>query len=1099
MTAIRSILAAVVFSLAGGLAAAQPQTQTQTPHAVRFDVPAQPLNKALNAFARQSDLRIVFYTDVAEGVTSPAINGTLTPEHALKKLLANSNLTYEFVNERTISIRMLESKLNSEAQTSSRIRGSDEPVLTLARTATGTSVATAEARTDSQQSTEARQRTGESEAENKGKGIPAILVRGARSSNTDIRRTEDDVQPYVVFSAEQIERSMAGSLHDFLHSRLPMNAVQGSASLDPESDNGNRSSINLRGRGANQTLILVNGRRLPRVADLYSDDTPGDFGQADINGIPLASVERIEILPSTASGIYGGGATGGVINIVLKSNYSGVEVTGTYENLFDTDAARRRVDLNGGFTLEGGKTSVLLSGSYSTGSELLLGDRDFVQRSRRLILTNEPDAAATSFVPPDGYTSNYSTLNRSPLILDDTYGGATLDTWFGSVPVAYAGLAADGLAPLQALFGQYNLDVPNDVLGNRQTFVNDPTLSAFSVSIRRDFGERFEAFADLSMYDNEGRGINAGLPLNVTLLADAPNNPFQNDIRVTYPKPGYEFDWHSTTETRQAAGGLRLRLPGNWSVQGDYSWNRSRFHVERHRPVVTAASRTDLAVGLLDVMRDANEYPLDFSGYFISPGRPTYFVGPADTVLREATVRIAGPALRLPGGALTLSAQLARRTEDAEGSYLQDYYTPAFSQTDMLTASYAPPRSQVVDSAYLEALLPLFSARNARPFVRELQVQASVRRDKYETTTPSEGVIELSSPSAPLPGHAQVSNNVASTDFTLGLRYAPSEDIALRVSYGTGFLPPSVAQLVTDVDPAGYIVANDPQRGDVFYVGRPYPIIMGGNPDLDPEESQSWSVGAILTPRLLSGLRFSVDYTRTEKTDEIASLTFTDIFRYEEFFPGRLTRAELTQDDIDMGYTGGVAIAGDLSLANLASTLVESFDFRFDYSLDLGEAGTLGLYTLATLQTAFERQLTEGLPTIDAVGYTGGLLKWRSNGGLFWERGGWSMAWNAQYYDSYLVYGAGLTPSQEANQVSEQGTDTIPSQIYHDVSFRYRFDPSSTALHGWLADTEIQFGISNVFDKAPPILATVLLIGAQYSTYGDPRLRRYSISLRKRL
>src|SRR5262245_53675042 len=71
---------------------------------IHLDVPAQPLNRALNAFAEQSGLRIVFYTDVAEGVTSHPLIGSLTPEKALKILLADSNLQYEFVDERTVTI-----------------------------------------------------------------------------------------------------------------------------------------------------------------------------------------------------------------------------------------------------------------------------------------------------------------------------------------------------------------------------------------------------------------------------------------------------------------------------------------------------------------------------------------------------------------------------------------------------------------------------------------------------------------------------------------------------------------------------------------------------------------------------------------------------------------------------------------------------------------------------------------------------------------------------------------------------------------------------------------------------------------------------------
>ena len=134
--------------------------------------------------------------------------------------------------------------------------------------------------------------------------LPEVLVRGKRSLDVDIRRSRDDIQPYVVFDAEQIARSSAQNIEDFLQSHLPMNAQQTTTSqIGPQTQAVGR--IDLRGLGTEQTLILVDGRRLPSIS------TGDSFGQPNINGISLSQVERIEILPATASGIYGGGATGG--------------------------------------------------------------------------------------------------------------------------------------------------------------------------------------------------------------------------------------------------------------------------------------------------------------------------------------------------------------------------------------------------------------------------------------------------------------------------------------------------------------------------------------------------------------------------------------------------------------------------------------------------------------------------------------------------------------------------------------------------------------------------------------------------------------------
>src|SRR5690606_19348649 len=119
------------------------------------------------------------------------------------------------------------------------------------------------------------------------RGISEFLS-GSNSLNVDIRRTEDDPQPYVVFEAEDIERSQASDLEDFLRTRLPMNTQAGPNNRGFDETATNASRINLRALGVEQTLILIDGRRAPRIlAPPTGDTTFGDiFTQADVNGIP---------------------------------------------------------------------------------------------------------------------------------------------------------------------------------------------------------------------------------------------------------------------------------------------------------------------------------------------------------------------------------------------------------------------------------------------------------------------------------------------------------------------------------------------------------------------------------------------------------------------------------------------------------------------------------------------------------------------------------------------------------------------------------------------------------------------------------------------
>src|SRR3546814_970487 len=124
--------------------------------------------------------------------------------------------------------------------------------------------------------------------------LPELRVRGSRSLNACIRRSIDDPQPYVVFDRTAIERAGAINLNDFLLKRLSSNTY---ATTTSQSGNilGDKSAINLRGLGENQTLILVDGRRLSSLSAGFSP------GQPNLNGIPLADRKSTRLLPTTAS------------------------------------------------------------------------------------------------------------------------------------------------------------------------------------------------------------------------------------------------------------------------------------------------------------------------------------------------------------------------------------------------------------------------------------------------------------------------------------------------------------------------------------------------------------------------------------------------------------------------------------------------------------------------------------------------------------------------------------------------------------------------------------------------------------------------------
>lgn len=1002
--------------------------QTQT---YAFDIPAQDLGEAVRKFARISRQQVSFDGGLVRGKRSNPIKGSFTAEVGLAQLLEGTGVGF--------------------------VRA-ERGVLVLRQVAEGNGPSASDA------------------VANQTQGVAEILVIGRRSQNTDIRRSENDPQPYVVYSEQEIEQSQASSVEDFLKTRLPMNATKFSPINSPGSSLGNSTQINLRGLGTNQTLILVNGRRMPSLSGITFSN---DLEQPDINGIPLSAIERIEVLPSTASGIYGGGATGGVINVILKSSYHGLELHGSYERPFEGDAPVRRIEAAGGLTLEGGKTNIFLSASYSDAEQLLTGDRNFAEKGRALLLANHPASFFDSFFPPVGFLPNIRSLDGSNLVLDN---GAPLNSPITFVPEGYQGTAVDGGQALLANAGQYDLRLPNDLTGSRLAITSAPTVISFNGNVRRKFGNSVEAFAEFSRLSNKSVSLAGFSTQNVFLPAGQANNPFTTDIIVTFPNPGLSSEVEIESDTTRAIGGVIVQLPRRWAGQAEVGWSKSSLEGKRTSPLLTFAGEAALSDGTLDVVRDLNQFPLEY-GPYLEPS-PNVIDGPAVTILKTASARVGGPIFSLPGGSTTLNMLFERRVETAKDAFT-DYEGFDFT-------AFFPERSQAVWSGYAELNFPVFGPQNSVAGIRTLELQMSVRHDRYKTAGVDVNSLILASRDDPLPDVEREHVETSSVDYTAGIKYSPFEGLILRGSLGTGFLPPSIAQIVpTEFTTFSFV--RDPKRGNIAGLIGPYHVTSGGNLDLAPEESKSLSLGAILTPAFVPGLRASVDYTRIKKSGEIVGLDYQEIIDFEDLFPERIERAPL-EANAPPGFTAGPIISLDKSLLNLARTKVEAFDFQLNYRRSLGTMGELEFYSVATLQTRFAREILPESGFVDSVGYRNGPLRWRGNAGLVWRRNQLTAGWNTQFYGKQKVYSTFNSPGTIELLTQQQGSKTFPTQWYHDVFAKYAFDRESAIKA--LSGLEVMVGIRNVFNSSPPIETTTEGTGG-FSRFGDPRLRRFLVSIRK--
>lgn len=1014
-----------------------------TPEAAKisFDLPSAPAEQSLKKFSAQSGLEVIYVSATVANVTTPAVKGRLTPAEAIDLLLKDSSLI-AVPDSKTGAYTVQKAATVAEAEKNGASRPANDRAA--------------------------------GEMKDGVLKLDTFEVMGSKLLNMDKPRSRDDVQPYVIYDHTTLERSGVSNLEEFFKQRLTMNTTSRTNSQGPNFTGGT-SQINLRGLGTNQTLILIDGHRTsgPTVA--------GQPTQADVNGIPLAAIERVEVLPTTSSGIYGGNATGGVINIILRRDYVGTEIGLSYNNTFDGDASNRRLDFGTGFTLEDGKTSILIAGNYASATGLTIQDRDLAQRGRALVTKNNPSGINLAGIfPPLGYTSNIRNLSGANLVLKN---GTPLNSPITFVPIGYAGAASDNGVAFVANAGNYNLKLPNTSQnpgGGQQALLNVPELESLLATFRRTFSSNAEAFIEVSGSNNSSRYPLSVIQAITAIPSAAINNPFTSTVAVTAPVLSPASAITSRTSNRRVIGGLIFNLPKQWNVELDYTWNQTRYNYASP-PDFSSAGSAAISTGAFDLLRDTNVYPGDVQQYLL---QSTFSVTPSVTTLRDATVRFAGPLFSLPAGEANVKLLLERREDEYEGGTI----STGGSKT------LFPSSADDVLSAYLESTVPLVSPKNRLNFVNKLDLQIAARADYYKINgvTPSVAV----GSTTPI---GTATNKKHSVNPTVGFLYEPVSSIAIRASYGTGFLPPSVTQLVATFSP-GTTAFLDPKRGGAITQLGTGTVLIGGNARLRPEHSKSGSVGIIIKPEGVTGLRFSVDYTRITKTDNIATLTAQQIIDNEAIFQNRITRGPLPPGD---AFSVGPVTALDLTSANISKALVEAFDVAVDYQKVIPGAGTWSLFFLGTWQTHYKTQILPTTPYLENVGNSRiNPLKFRANGGLSVKFRQWSAGWTAQYYNSYLV--ADPATSSSATVFLNQGARRVPSQVIHDLFLRYEVHARSAGNHTvddgkwrarFLENMSIQLNVNNVFNRAPAFDASD--ISAYYSSYVDPRMATYTLSIRK--
>ncbi len=619
-----------------------------------------------------------------------------------------------------------------------------------------------------------------------------------------------------------------------------------------------------------------------------------------------------------------------------------------------------------------------------------------------------------------------------------------------------------------------------------------------SFAVRREFNKIITAYAEVSASRSDASTIYANTVGSFVLDANAPNNPFTGRISVALPGGGNDVRIRSSASTMRTLGGFIANLPGDWQAVGELSYSTSSYRGDNRPATVTQASLAGLQTGANDAFRDVSTLPLVLA-YDAVPYASFAEAGRSSTL--STSLRVAGKLpFWLPGGKpqITLNSEINRARVDSVQT--------ANATNNGARTTFTPAAGQTTKSLYGEIAFPIFGPTNSVFLIDKLEFRVSARHEAFvgDGANPyscfgsvgqtADQLIADCPPSGIILPRSKIRNG--HTDPSISMLWSPIASATFRGSYTTGYLPPSLPQLVRIPVTSLLIMATDPERGnepigESFFGLNSVTGFVGGNSEVRPESSRTFSAGIILTPAAVNGLRFSADWTRIRKKDIyfnplLLGLPFSNSQgSFEEFLranPDRAIRAPASD-----GFAVGKITSLDLSLVNLNSLKTDAYDFTLNYdTVALG--GFLSLSGRATYVDSLAIQAFGDDPEIDYAGVvatqfasTGGgsgALRWRGNVSAQWSRDALTVGWQARYLDGYYL-NTGRTVDLN------QGSARVASQTYHDLNLTYRFPFNAT----------LRFGINNVLNKRPPFDATSEPL--YYSPYSDPRLRSFYLGMTK--
>ncbi|MEE8496354.1 MAG: TonB-dependent receptor [Xanthomonadales bacterium] len=921
--------------------------------------------------------------------------------------------------------------------------------------------------------------------------VEEVIVTGSR-----IKRTEfSSPSPVQVLNMEMATLSGLVDVSDILQeSTVAANAPQWNNMFTGYVVTGGSgtNAIDLRGLGDGKTLVLLNGRRLNPAG------TRGTVSAVDLNTIPSAIVQRIEILKDGASSVYGSDAVAGVVNIITKKGVDGISGSFSRNVPFDGGGEITTVDMTIGFNSD--DSSFMFGVDYLEREPLLYGDRDWAQC--KVEQYRDPDTGEDlSLVDPTtgelkcwdspAHDYNISQVGFGRQIYDPVNGNGSSDP---------ANWRVGSLA-------ERKFDHPRQDEAHMISPVKRISLFSFGNWGIDIFGDGTEGYYEF-MYNSRRSNQNSG-PRQLGLRVF--NSPFSPFWTGGSPGSGIAFDvplllpYMQTSEQEVTWMRSIVGLTGEFS--NGWSWDVNAGLGRSHGTYSSPQMLIDRIVNTLDVIEVApgvydcaSNYDFNNSLNFdrglcvpfnpfdiIANGQNSPGLFPQDLLDYITSVEVGettysqksfsgyvtGELFDLPAGSIgaVLGVEFRRET-------IKD--TPSSGSINGnlwgFTSSGITAGTDTVKELFAEIELPLLRDAAA---AKSLTFSAAARYSDYDT---------------------------AGSDITykVGLNWQIIDALRLRSSFGTSFRAPSLYESFLGGQTA-FTSASDPcadfgtehspgepiydnclaETGDVNFVGyssTPRVITFGNAGRLTPETSESLSIGLIVEIEAID-LSFAVDYFEFTIKDEIDRFGARSILNQcynlptSEFRqPGTLCDFITPRSSLD----GSIEEIND-SYFNINQKYQEGVDFTVRYKFAAGPADIIADLR-ATKILNFTQDLFGG--NVDDFKGTLGYADLNGQFDLQVLLGAWTFYYGLDYIAGQQDYDwFGLDPE---TSIYDLVTNDV---IYHDLAVRYRGD-------GWAA----QVGIQNLADRKPPTVSDLSAPwagNAAFNTGYDQRGRTYFFNLTK--